>query len=144
MNTTEQNIIENNKLIAEFIGRKGKVNKYLYTFKEIPEPRNIWFTPQTAKFHSSWDWLMPVVEKIESLEIQPFLSKINISDVSEIEGNFWFNRFLNTVETYANVNYWHPEYQIDELNDITGISPIDAMYKAVVQFITWYNENKKS
>ena len=42
---TPEEIIEGNKLIAEFL--------------KIEE----------AKFHSSWDWLIPVVEKITSMDI---------------------------------------------------------------------------
>ena len=43
------NTQENNKMIAEFMG------------KEIYQHYH------ESNYHSSWDWLMPVVEKIESL-----------------------------------------------------------------------------
>ena len=49
----------NNKLIAEFMGYKvfSKGTKcYSPKYDEGLEP---------MKFHKSWDWLMPVVEKIE-------------------------------------------------------------------------------
>jgi len=43
--------MENNKLIAEFMG-------YVY----VDSPKN-----ELPPYHLSWDWLMPVVQKIESL-----------------------------------------------------------------------------
>lgn len=58
---TPQEIIEGNKLIAEFMGRKGKVNAHLY-WVNVPSVK--WVTIEQMQFHSSWDWLMPVAEKI--------------------------------------------------------------------------------
>ena len=55
-------IAECNKLIAEFMGRCGKVNKHLY-WVNIPSVK--WVTVEQMQFHTSWDWLIPVVEKIE-------------------------------------------------------------------------------
>lgn len=54
-------ILEGNKLIAIFMGRCGKRNKRLY-WVNIPGVE--WVYVEDMKFHSSWDWLMPVVEKI--------------------------------------------------------------------------------
>lgn len=48
MKTTE----ENNRMIAEFMGHKG--------YAEFP---------MDAEYHSSWDWLMSVVEKIKDLDV---------------------------------------------------------------------------
>ena len=48
---------KNNKLIAEFMGVYSKENGYDYT--KIGN--------KGVSYHKSWDWLMPVIEKIESL-----------------------------------------------------------------------------
>ena len=77
----ETYIIEGNKLIAEFRGMK-KSNLYLnlksgnYVKKENDDCES--FTTSLyiingkgildLKFHSSWDWLMPVIEQIENTE----------------------------------------------------------------------------
>ena len=60
---SEQEIIEGNKLIAEFMG-----------YKFIEDWHQYWrlsdkhlLLENELKYHSSWDWLMPVVEKIEYL-----------------------------------------------------------------------------
>jgi hypothetical protein len=61
--------IEKNKLFAEFLGRAGKVNKSLYTWKGIDKLINdAWVSVEDMKFDSDWNWLMQVVDHIESLE----------------------------------------------------------------------------
>ena len=59
-------ILKNDELITKFIGRQGKVKKDLYTFIGVSDINNgdPWFTLEHAKFHYSWDWLMPVLNKI--------------------------------------------------------------------------------
>ena len=61
--------MENNKLIAEFMGldsfkdslatlHQGKINVDVDVYEQ-------------AQYHTSWDWLMPVVEKIENGGLDP-------------------------------------------------------------------------
>jgi len=65
MNTTE-----NNKIIAEFMGRNGKINKSLYTWKGIDKLlTGGWIPVEQMKFHSDWNWLMEVVEKISEYRL---------------------------------------------------------------------------
>jgi hypothetical protein len=51
MKTTE----ENNRLIAEFMGASGF---------------NLLGQKVRPKYHTSWDWLMPVIEEIDHLEYE--------------------------------------------------------------------------
>lgn len=53
MKLTEQEIIEGNNIIAEFYGDISGITSY-------PD--------EPLEFHSSWNWLMPVVEKISGLD----------------------------------------------------------------------------
>lgn len=69
-------IAECNKLIAEFMGRCGKVNKHLY-WVNIPSVK--WVTVEQMQFHTSWDWLIPVVEKIEKTWIGEDLFCVKIA-----------------------------------------------------------------
>ena len=63
--------IEGNKLIAEFMGlatyqsehKLGRKNKPTFVIKD-----NKHLTIRQVKYHSSWDWLMPVVAKISESE----------------------------------------------------------------------------
>jgi hypothetical protein len=61
--TTET--IQGNKLIAQFMGILPDVyNPERYVSSTWPD--TIFATPSEMRYHSSWDWLMPVVEKIEA------------------------------------------------------------------------------
>lgn len=64
-----------NELIAEFMGLERSAaiwdrDEHAYTIKLQGSPHwNRWTIPSEMLFHKSWDWLMPVVEKISSLDI---------------------------------------------------------------------------
>ena len=96
--------MNNNKLIAEFMSVDCvDVDTYLENNKEL-------------QYHTSWDWLMPVVEKIESL-------------------GYWVNRNDGDI-TISNKS---------DMVVITPMSSggIDMMYKAVVEFIKEYNDGEQ-
>ena len=62
---------ENNKLIAEFMGAISEGDNNIY---KIPDERGDDYAPfrcldLNLEYNTSWDWLMPVVEKIERLEL---------------------------------------------------------------------------
>lgn len=61
----EKEIIESNKLIAEFMGYNVEfVNDERYfTLDDMLES----LSDEELQYHSSWDWLRPVIEKIDSL-----------------------------------------------------------------------------
>ena len=94
--------IEGNKLIADFmdVGTTEKDN-ILYTYK-VGE-----FCIK-VQYHTSWDWLMPVVDKI-------------VRTAWNMEGAY---------------------KQIEIVEEKLCIVEIDFLWKAVVQFIQWYNSNK--
>lgn len=68
---------ETNKLIAKFMGFRAKMvkpNVYKYADppfilieKDTPEEVLDSFA-EYAKYHESWDWLIPVIEKIQGME----------------------------------------------------------------------------
>ena len=70
--------MKNNKLIAEFMGLETPFNEIsdatLYTYKGIEEASAITFVVDVElhemRYHLSWDWLMPVVEKIKILVME--------------------------------------------------------------------------
>ena len=58
---------KNNKLIAEFMGMTYYIPNDDSLMVE-KAPIGVLVTPtKSLKYHESWDWLMPVVQKIESL-----------------------------------------------------------------------------
>ncbi len=85
--------MKDNKLIAEFMGN-GKEYEIDINTKTL------------KAYHSSWDWLMPVVDKCFDLSF---------------EDGVWSTR------EYDN--------SIHKLNDALVTANIDAVYQAVVEFI---------
>lgn len=79
--------MNNNKLIAEFMGlefSKGEYYRPLYNSGD-------WIPQDELHYHTSWDWLMPVVRKvltsidIDSLNYDTDELKFNVLDC-DIEG----------------------------------------------------------
>lgn len=116
----QKEILEGNKLIAEFMGFKRKEDLQGFaTFKNWTIEPFGYFNDEGLKYHSYWDWLMPVVEKVRD-------SNCMIS--------IRFNRQLNTANTTIACfeNKWHKDISI------SGVG-IESTYKAVVGFIEWHN-----
>ena len=104
------NTQENNKLIAEFMG---------YTFVNgVYESPKDEFHIDEMLYDTSWNWLMPVVEKIESLGYEFFIVE-------------------NRVEVAHNT-----DHSIETIIDLTSRSKRDATYQGVVEFINQYNKTK--
>lgn len=63
-----QKEVDGNKLIVEFMGYTIKNANEWYNYEQawLPDGKTHYPT-ELLKFHKSWDWLMPVVNKIRSL-----------------------------------------------------------------------------
>ncbi len=107
-------IIESNKLIAEFMGYKIK--------------GGLW--GEQPKYNSSWDWLMPVVEKIEML---------NIDGDKQIYINVEFDNREEFMGWYGNIEIG---YKTLKCFDDRIKTKIDMYYIVVCYFIKWYNQNQ--
>lgn len=127
-------IQESNKLIAEFMGWTEES-----PYSDVPDAAKRWFCPYEfphykkamttngLEFHNSWDWLMPVIEKIERSYLceQEYANQVVI--------------LLNTCSIEPS-NYANPIGQ--KMIESFGETKLEATYKAVVEFIQWYNEKK--
>ncbi len=109
-----------NELIAEFMGFVDG-GSYWATTGESPYVVIDGTTtyhrlyPSQLQFDTSWDWLMPVVEKIE--------------------------RFGNRCEIgITKCKIYSADYTREPFYAATKIQ---AVYDHVVDFIKWYNENKQ-
>ena len=71
--------------------------------------------PNLLKYDTDWNWLMPVIDKIESLD----LWEIDI--------------YRQCCEVVFDL-----QFQMSAIV-YTGVTKIEATYKAVVKFIKWYN-----
>ena len=111
--------IENNKLIAEFMGYKQKKCKNGLAWDcgmSIPsndhlfpiQGRLVTINCEYLKFNSLWDWLIPVIERMTRLALE-----------FDKQGN---DLFLKVGES------------------LCKMSGIDNIYLRVVDFIKWYNK----
>ena len=111
--------MESNKLIAEFMGLETPNGIYFeYLTKDGERSKLTHFI--LLEYHLSWDWLMPVVDKIECTPI----------DNDDNSDNF-FNVMIEVFE--CNIN--GGDICICE----NGHTKREATYKAVVEFINEYN-----
>jgi len=120
------NTQENNKLIAEFMGFQ-KTNIGWYDSEEIMPPLSNTYDSNTfdeheLAFHKSWDWLMPVVEKIEDIECKETSTEL-------------IGYHLYDVEIRQNVTTIHRTNIEETLGD-----KLFNTYNAVVEFINQYNK----
>lgn len=107
--------MEDNKLIAEFMGlcplsRSGFISD---------KKQEYYGSLSDLQYHTSWDWLMPVVEKIEEDE--------------EIDVNILLNGTI--------IFKWRTNTDI--VNNVAKISfdkKIEHVYAAVVEFIKKLNK----
>ena len=101
--------MKDNKLIAEFMGIPSyKQGRYLM----FEYADNNHRTEQDLAYHTSWDWLMPVIHRIRD--------HVNV-DMGFEEYDDWRENFK----------------QIDPYN-----YSLEQCYKAVVEFIKQYNDEK--
>lgn len=117
---TEQEIIEGNKVISKFDG--WKFSKYK---NDTAKPPKDHFSRLKSskyffemKYHTSWIWLMQIVEKIEAIDE-------NDTDYeSEIIGKFC-------------------QIGVRDEHSASANTKIEAVWLSVVAFIKWYNSQVK-
>jgi len=135
---TEQEIQEGNKLILEFMefprALKQVINdtRVYYDVTELELPNGVSIAAQEHFiFHRSWDWLMPVVEKIESLDFASiFMSKTYHGEFS------------------IEISWETPTYHLKQNNKYfiikdKALSKKESIWTAIVEFIKWYNTKEK-
>ena len=122
---TKEQILEGNKLIAcfdgwEHSGRGGNLSNYYYKDNRKQQSHSDDF-----EYYTSWDWLIPVLEKIEQLG---YHTRICFDDFGSWMQIHYGLSVADTMETKA-------------LNQHG--TKIENTFKSVVEFIKWYNKNGK-
>jgi hypothetical protein len=108
----DEDIYKGNKIIAEFMGVKylnfGWIaidgRKYAYNMK---------YYPHTLKYHSDWEWLMPVF--------------IRLNNKVSNEGGCFISIHFNYVQSCDD------DYLFEEF------TPIKAVWKACIDLIKFFN-----
>jgi len=114
-----ENVIEGNKLILEFEGYEHisddpETYHNGYYYKKGDGVEYI----KDCLFHESWDWLMPIIDKIR-----------NDSKVIAFEICFSLGVIVKV--------FYNKEWHFYESNDM-----IEAPYVAVIDYIKWYNNEQ--
>ena len=104
---------EENQIIADFmcnryVNHVGKNDRYKWQLVKDGS----WYEEKDLQYDKSWDWLFPVLEKIEAI------------------GYRW-EIGMSAASPYHYCKIW-------SIGIIKGISPLDAIYGAVIEFIKWY------
>jgi len=109
------NYKDENKLIAEFMGATLHKNGG-YQHYSMPK----YVKPELMEYHDSWDWIMPVIEKIEDIGFEVVIGRISCN-VNEILGRD------KPIVSMVCGNISKKLYLI---------------FTTVVKFIKWYNTQK--
>lgn len=115
------NIIENNKIIAEFMGlnlyRGNWYKSTIATEKKICKQKDL-------LYHHDWNWLMAVVDKIEGMQAVVKMAR------------HWGTTVKDEVEDmyFCTIKFDNKEIDIAWKDDKIG-----AVYLAVVEFIKSQN-----
>lgn len=111
MKKKKNNTTENNKLIAEFMGLTiitDEISFFDTNYKPL------------KKYHTDWNCLMEVVDKIEGLSKENETYSFSITKIS-VRVLYKGNRLI--------------DLPIDN-------AKIEAVYNACIEFIKWYNKQK--
>lgn len=135
----------NNIMIAEFMGSKLHESSSAIIWG-IDTPKNGSNVRDTAllEYETSWDWLMPVVEKIEEYHTPNFYSfgKSN-------ENDYCVSFDINSYVIICTLHFKQPDptkqRKTEQFSTNVGklkLSKIECIYTTVIKFINWYNENR--
>jgi hypothetical protein len=121
----EQGILtkeEGNKIIAIFMGLAFHESTAEWTYEHPEDGTAVIWSDDNPPYDTSWDWLMPVVEKIEQLGFGFTVDPFGIEIIDYTTGK--------------------EEVRVRYIND-DNYPKIEQYYASVTEFITWYNNQTK-
>lgn len=131
-------IIENNILIARFETTEPEVLEH-----DLGKAG----TAECMQYHSDWNWLMPVVEKIET-------TRYHIPEKCRTRYDLKHDRYEGIINLFITYDerkrygigwvwgvYFSDGYHIGQDYNTKYKTKIGAVYAAVVTFIKWHNEH---
>jgi hypothetical protein len=121
-----QKILKGNKLIAKYMGFEyNGTDSFGNDNYRIPEVYRKFFHCShfdNLHFDRSWDWLMPVVEKIENYE----------------EDRYSVNFVIDNCQSEITIYHTSFQHPIETFSAIEG-EKIKSTYLVCIEFIKWYN-----
>jgi len=121
MKTMNRSKVDNN-IIAAFHGIFNEDQDQYFVMDD-------WYYADSLKYDESWNWLMSVVEKIESLRGVVKMARHWGTMVDDPLEEMYFC----TIKIHKGA----------EIDVAWEDSKREATYQAVVEFAKWYNENKE-
>lgn len=112
---------ESNAFREDYVEKGGIIKWVYFNLEDMPELNYAICQADELKYNSSWDWLMPVIEKIEEMGVKITISLFSV----EIKSRFGIG----------------PEY---DNGFAGGGSKIELLHHALVEFIKWYNQQKQA
>ena len=134
-----------NKIIAEFDGNWIETIPEKFPENRYWKNKKLNISIGNLAFHRSWCDLMPIVEKIEQLDLTKEFYQW------EYNGKTYNNFESISVDMNDHTCYIWLNHTLDPPNCLSENSiktiyksKLDAVYSAVIEFIEWYNQlNKK-
>ncbi len=141
-----EDIMEGNKLIMKFAGNLKilkisplvyKVNGQNFRLREEPKDYEDYFltlfcdpnNTGSIKYHSSWNLLMPVVEKIESLHYDTRIAATYFLEDGDYKAVYYMD-----IETLTGLTISYTKERK---------SKIETVWISIINFIKWYNNQPK-
>lgn len=132
MKYTKKELAIHNRRILDFMGvniidleSETETEKKLYganfwKCNYTPSNKRTWLSPGLIRYHKNWDWLMPVIFKINSLQY---------------EFKLRYDKQLNlSIATIKN--------DVVSFSDKDGSkTAINSAYYAIIKFLSWYYED---
>lgn len=138
----QSKVLEGNKIIAVFMG--GELSdRFIAPIKVIKINHEDYYSygclPEDLKYHLSWDWIMPVLEKINEITHKGFPIVVTV----HAGGGVWIG--VNPSNAAGNkyegkreiVNTMNDNY-FNDFPEAVKVTPNESAFNAVVQFIQWY------
>ena len=140
----EFDVKEFNRLCAELLGYVNTTpTDKDFNIHEHPETKKMIETNFTNVFTEDWNWIMQVVEKIESLIVAGVEESRNL-ELEEVEWSFTFeiNGKQCMINRDCSPQFWGTSSDFLKLYSCENKSKKESVVKAIWQFLNWYEKNK--
>jgi hypothetical protein len=124
-NSQPESVVEGNRIIAEFMEVSKEPTLYGSTRVRLNVPSiGSWFEDRGLQYHTSWDWLMSVKHKIDTMD----------------------NHEYDVVIWRADCHINDREQILFESSILKGQPKtlIEIVWVCIVEFINWYNQNRNN
>lgn len=136
-------IIEGNKLIAEYMGavwQKDDYDDYGYFFSDGSHRPT---SAAALKYHTSWDWLMPVVYAISNTW-SPYNKNLMYDEHESSDIEIGINRVEIRTAGYKNGERFEFDYCAGWDAWQSERYMLSSVWQAVIEFIKWHNSNSSN